>query len=343
MIVEKTIMFDITKVKILRPAQTLGQNLTRLKGFSLIELMVAMFLGGIMLGGFLSIIAANKQTVALQRNLSAMKQESSLALEVIADDLRMAGSGGVNARGFVEFFGKLEETGAGLTFADDDTNYDVLVVSRLGKKQNLTLEADDKDIFLTRDGDETDCLGELPPTTGATAGLITHIYHVDKDKNLRCGNIDNSTGEIMVSNVEAFQVLYGIDLIRPATDPALEPCQRVLEADYASPDDASGIVNCHTPSVYVTGAELRAALNGQVEFDESVSGSSLAQYVKTVRMALVVGSEDDHVVDIELGKKQDIYAFEYRLVDGVHGVDLSDGKLIKVFVKTVALMQAQRD
>ena len=61
------------------------------KGFTLIELMVALLIGAITLAGVLQISAANKSAARIQDSLSQLQENGRFALEFITRDLRMAG------------------------------------------------------------------------------------------------------------------------------------------------------------------------------------------------------------------------------------------------------------
>ncbi len=63
-------------------------------GFTLIELMIAMVLGLILIGGVIQVFLSSKQTYASQQALSEVQENARFALDMIAKDIRMAGYGG---------------------------------------------------------------------------------------------------------------------------------------------------------------------------------------------------------------------------------------------------------
>lgn len=60
-------------------------------GFTLIELMVALVLGLLLLGGVLQLFLGSKKTYELQATLGRVQQESRFALETLSRELRMIG------------------------------------------------------------------------------------------------------------------------------------------------------------------------------------------------------------------------------------------------------------
>lgn len=70
-------------------------------GFSLIELMVAMLLGLIVIGGVTSVFLANQRTYRTNQALSDVQNGSRVAFELMARDIRNAGLTGCNNNGRV--------------------------------------------------------------------------------------------------------------------------------------------------------------------------------------------------------------------------------------------------
>jgi type IV pilus assembly protein PilW len=63
----------------------------RSQGFSLIELMVAMVLGLVLMGGVIQVFLTSKQSYAYNEELGWIQENSRFALEYMTRDLRMAG------------------------------------------------------------------------------------------------------------------------------------------------------------------------------------------------------------------------------------------------------------
>lgn len=69
-------------------------NYPKQKGFSLVELMVAMVLGLIVVGGTISIFSGTMQSTRLNQALAQMQSNTRFATALISNDLRMAGFSG---------------------------------------------------------------------------------------------------------------------------------------------------------------------------------------------------------------------------------------------------------
>lgn len=68
----------------------------RVRGFTLIELMIAMLLGLIVVGGVSSIFLANQQTYRSNEALSDVQEGARVSFEMLARDIRVAGLAGCN-------------------------------------------------------------------------------------------------------------------------------------------------------------------------------------------------------------------------------------------------------
>ena len=72
------------------------------QGFSLIEVMVAMLIGIILLGGAISIFISNKSVYRLESELSRMQETGRFIIDFMSNEIRMAGYNGCASRGDVE-------------------------------------------------------------------------------------------------------------------------------------------------------------------------------------------------------------------------------------------------
>ncbi len=66
-------------------------HLHQQRGFSLVEIMVAMVLGLILLGGTIAIYASSKDSYRLQENIAGMQENARFALHALRRDAEMAG------------------------------------------------------------------------------------------------------------------------------------------------------------------------------------------------------------------------------------------------------------
>lgn len=65
--------------------------MNNIKGFSIVELMIAMVLAIFLLGGVFSIFISNKQTFELQKGLSTIQQNSRFVIDSLQKDVQNAG------------------------------------------------------------------------------------------------------------------------------------------------------------------------------------------------------------------------------------------------------------
>jgi type IV pilus assembly protein PilW len=66
----------------------------RSRGVSLVEMMIALTVGLVLVGGAIQIFTANKQTYNVQEALSRLQENARFAIELISQDVRMAGYAG---------------------------------------------------------------------------------------------------------------------------------------------------------------------------------------------------------------------------------------------------------
>ena len=156
----------------------LNQN-PRQDGFSLVEIMVAMTLGLVLLGGTIAIYASSKDSYRLQENIAGMQENARFAIHALRRDVEMAGFPRVLN---IQPFDPARTLDGGGNASDQ-----------------VTIQ------FQSSDPSNRDCLGEVV----ADGNLITNRYFIDANADLRCqGNANTQT---LVENVENLQALYGVD------------------------------------------------------------------------------------------------------------------------------------
>jgi type IV pilus assembly protein PilW len=70
---------------------TIFSLISRKRGFSLVELMIAMVLGLFLIGGVVSVFLANRQVYRQNENLGRMQENARYAFEIVGRDVREAG------------------------------------------------------------------------------------------------------------------------------------------------------------------------------------------------------------------------------------------------------------
>lgn len=176
---------------------------SRSKGLSLVELMVAIALGGLLLGGAVSLFVNNRATYEVTNDMARLQENARFALQTMVADVRMAGyTGCVNDLTKVN-----NNTGATAGELVDPTNaiegFDAgdatwspsafAVTGVLANTDGMTLR------YLVGDRDDLDGDADTLPATD--------------DPDLRLVNsVSSASTEI---NVDSFRGTYAVDL--PAT------------------------------------------------------------------------------------------------------------------------------
>jgi type IV pilus assembly protein PilW len=89
------------------------------QGFSLIEIMVAMTIGLVLMGGLVQIFISNKQTYRVQEAMARLQENGRFALDLITNDLRASGFRGCNARRTMESYNRLNGAAGSLLWDYD--------------------------------------------------------------------------------------------------------------------------------------------------------------------------------------------------------------------------------
>jgi len=153
----------------------------RQNGFSLVELMVAMVLGLVLLGGTIAIYASSKDSYRLQENVAGMQENARFAIAALRRNMELAG------------FPR------------------VLDIAPFDPAQTLDGGGNNNDQITIRYQSATDCLGNGTPANGPDQGIAVNRYYINNQNNLLCLGNGNPIAQTLVENVDNLQVLYGID------------------------------------------------------------------------------------------------------------------------------------
>lgn len=159
--------------------------LSQQRGFTLVEIMIAITIGLLMVAGILQISSASKESSRLQRNMGFIQENMRSAMEILGSDIRRAG------------------------FYQDD-NPDARILTPPAPIVAATTSdgsgANNDEITVTYEGN-TDCLGQATPTVSGNRFAINHYYI--SDQRLMCKGNGNDAGQPLVEGVESMQILYG--------------------------------------------------------------------------------------------------------------------------------------
>lgn len=154
------------------------------KGFTLVELMVALLLGLILSGAALQLFLTNQRTFALQQALSGLEEDGHMILRYISADIRNAGRGN-------DVIGTVDGIVHSQSSNGPGAGSDTLAINYLS---------------------QWDCQGaDLTQGGAKPEGEQTISTYYVNNETLFCSS-DHSAGETaLLSGVESFQVLYGVD------------------------------------------------------------------------------------------------------------------------------------
>jgi type IV pilus assembly protein PilW len=159
------------------------------RGFTLVEILVALAIGALLTSGFVQIFSSSKKTYLIQDNLSRLQENARFAMDFLARDIRMAGH--INNAVPSSIFNGIAVTGC------EETNCPTLAsafpTGRSGDAIRVSYDS------------TTDCLDQ------DVTGRAQNIFYV-RDQSLQClGNGPGSRSQPLVEGVEDMQILYGED------------------------------------------------------------------------------------------------------------------------------------
>ena len=156
------------------------------RGFSLVELMVAMAIGLILLLALSYFFLGSRQSSLVHDDSSRMQENARNALDLMGRSIRQAG--------YTDRFDRTQKTVFVVMSGVDNgaTVPDAITVRYEGQV-----------------GGESDCAG----TARAEGGLVTFAFAVNGSLQLTC---DNGSGApvVIADNVENMQITYGLDTLR---------------------------------------------------------------------------------------------------------------------------------
>ncbi|MBF0470732.1 MAG: PilW family protein [Gammaproteobacteria bacterium] len=158
------------------------------RGFSLVELMVAMTMGLIAIAGVFQIFNNTKQSNSTQEGMSLLYDNARYALYLLTEELMATGYDGGD--------GSVTQ---GIVTTDSAVDSDTLAD---------TIDNSNGDQITISYDSATDCLGNNP---GAEQNKIVQFSIVNAGLNWRCLYNGAVTAQTMVEGIENMQILYGED------------------------------------------------------------------------------------------------------------------------------------
>lgn len=178
------------------------------RGFTLVEILVALAIGALLTAGFVQIFSSSKKTYLIQDNLSRLQENARFAMDFLARDIRMAGH--IDNAVPASVFAGVAVDGC------DDTHCSSLQSVPPG----VTPSEHSGDTLVVSYDATRDCLGQdlsagRPVTlagnnTQTLTNLAQNAFYV-KGGVLSCLGNGGASPQPLVEGVEAMQVLYGED------------------------------------------------------------------------------------------------------------------------------------
>lgn len=169
-------------------------KVNRNQGIGLIELMIAMVLGLLITAAVVQFFLTNRQTFNLQQGVASVQEQGRFAVDFLSREMMTAGYGDV-AQPFAFSHNAIEGLSADRSHSQDGDLFDVIV------------------LFLE---DGTDCAGGKINETTSGDTITTDVTwkrisvtEEDDSGILQCNDSDGNSN-VLIDNVEAFQVLYGV-------------------------------------------------------------------------------------------------------------------------------------
>lgn len=164
-------------------------------GFTIVELMVAGTLGLILIVGVLQVFISSRQTYRVQDAISSVQDGGRFALQFLSEDIQKAGWSN-----------------------SADALSQRFVFNNTASRDDCTAVATDvsSDCIQLRYEGATDCLGA---STAGTGGVATDTFQITNvttstDDGVKTGELSctsNGQTQALISNVESFQIMYGVD------------------------------------------------------------------------------------------------------------------------------------
>ena len=210
------------------------------RGLSLIELLIAMFIGLFLLAGITSSYIHGKKSSVYQDQYSLIEDNGRIALEIMSKTIQHTGYG--SNRGIPISPSKfIQDRPINRTCRGTDTN---VLNSNLFPLDSTLDSANGDSIGVVYLGDNeisTDCSGELLPancqvgsSTSEAAKIYSTFYLDNANRTLRCvGSRDTEIHDI-AEGVENMQILYGVN-VDDSSDRSVER--------YVNANDMAGLWN----------------------------------------------------------------------------------------------------
>jgi type IV pilus assembly protein PilW len=162
----------------------------RAAGFSLVEMMVALFIGLLLTFSVSYILSGSLQIFRVQGENARIQESSRFLLETLGHQIKQAG--------YAEISTDFSDPKLGFTGTPISGEHGV-VATRTSERKNGS------DYLAVSFDSSTDCQGNA-----AASGTVQNEFYLNANEELVCAS-GGGTPEVLADGVETFQVLYGVD------------------------------------------------------------------------------------------------------------------------------------
>ncbi len=319
-------------------------NLRKLAGISLVEVMIAMLLGLILMGGIMQVFASSRQSYRVHDAVSRMQEGGRMALEIMSRDVRMADFWGCLSEGG-SVVNNLNNAGAGfIDFAAGGIGGtegagglpDTLIL-RGGVDSGLSLEPPY--------GPQASANIKIAPDSGLEQDDIVFVSDCGNGDIFQISNANPNGAGVLVHNTGAASP-GNYNATDPGCPGANTHCLSMIYGNDASVFSVQEIVftvapgSEGQPALFRNGQEFLDGIEDlQIVYGEDIDGSGVANYyvpadqvvdmdnVISIRFAVVARSYNDNLTG---GLTQN-----YNVL-GVNVV-AADNRLRQVYTTTVTI------
>jgi type IV pilus assembly protein PilW len=208
------------------------------RGFTLIELMIAMLIGVFLMAGVIQIFLSAKQAYRLQENLSRLQENGRFAMDIMTKDIRMAG--------YSPYECLPKPTPLPPAFDKVNNTNNLCGTATLENANNWCASTNRACVasatYNTTNNTRTDVIRScqwltVPSPCTTTASEISYFIRVDdSNSNIpalwRYDSVSASAQE-RVEGIERMQILYGVDTDPPDYVPNYYADAGVVAADWS--------------------------------------------------------------------------------------------------------------
>jgi type IV pilus assembly protein PilW len=221
------------------------------RGFTIIELMIALLIGLFLLGGLLTIVQNNRRVFGDQNQMAQLQDNERLALTMMTDVIQMAG-----------YFPDPTSNSAQSTMLATTATTPAMVVGQAMTGQyNATAQGDTITVRYTTSGSDgiLSCTGTSTPAVNFTyINTFSVVVNASGVGQLICTR-ENGTQYPLVSGVANLSVLYGVN----TTGSGNNVDTYMTAATVTSSSNWNNVISAHIALTFTNPLYVASAPQGQ--------------------------------------------------------------------------------